>query len=211
MRHVDRTVPWALLVLALVVLSGASGMAQSSSSRRGGSGFARALVSSTRSADIRESEDIYAPLEGEWDVETRDMLPDGSVVTGRGEWLFARVLEGRAFQDVWILPARVPGGPRRAHPANRYGTSVRMLDPTTREWRVTWLNPVSGAFDVLHARKEAGRIVQEGARPTDSASAGSSTSSRRTTSTGTARRSSRMAAGRRRRSSLAVGALPPAD
>jgi uncharacterized protein len=128
-------------------------------------GFAGALVSSTRSAEIRDDEDIYAPLEGKWDVETRDWLPDGSVVTGRGEWLFSRVLEGRAFQDVWILPARRPDGARAQHPANRYGTSLRMMDPTTREWRVVWLNPVSGAFDVLRARREGERIVQEGARP----------------------------------------------
>ncbi len=140
-------------------------MAHDTSARRAGSGFAGALASSTRSPDIRESEDIYAPLEGEWEVETRDVLPDGSVVTGRGEWLFARVLEGRAFQDVWILPSRVPGGPRPKHPCDRYGTSLRMLDPATREWRVVWMNPVSGAFDVLRARKEGEQIVQEGTRP----------------------------------------------
>jgi len=140
-------------------------MAQDTSGRRAGGGFAGALVSSTRSPDIRESEDIYAPLEGEWEVETRDVLPDGSVVTGRGEWLFRRVLEGRAFQDVWILPSRVPGASRPHHPCDRYGTSLRMLDPGTREWRVVWMNPVSGAFDVLRARKEGDQIVQEGTRP----------------------------------------------
>jgi len=153
------------LLLSLVALSGATAMSSSSAGRRNRHDFAEALLSSSRSADIRESEDIYAPLEGNWDVETRDVMPDGSVATGRGEWHFSRVLEGRAFQDVWILPARGPGGARAAHPANRYGTSLRMLDPTTREWRVVWLNPVSGAFDVLRARKEGERIVQEGARP----------------------------------------------
>jgi len=140
-------------------------MAQDTSGRRAGGGFAGALVSSTRSPDIRESEDIYAPLEGEWEVETRDVLPDGSVVTGRGEWLFRRVLEGRAFQDVWILPSRVPGASRPHHPCDRYGTSLRMLDPATRQWRVVWMNPVSGAFDVLRARKEGEQIIQEGTRP----------------------------------------------
>jgi hypothetical protein len=154
------------VLLSLAVLSGAFGMSHQSSPGSGPrNGFPRALVSSTRSPEIRDDEDIYAPLEGEWEVETRDWLPDGSVVTGRGEWLFSRVLEGRAFQDVWILPARRSGGPRPQHPASRYGTSVRMLDPTTREWRVVWLNPVSGAFDVLRARKEGERIVQEGTRP----------------------------------------------
>lgn len=153
-------------LLAGLVLSGASAMSNPpSAGRRSRHEFAEALVSSIRSADIREGEDIYAPLEGTWDVETRDVMPDGSVATGRGEWHFARVLEGRAFQDVWILPARGPGGGRAAHPANRYGTSLRMLDPATRRWRVIWLNPVSGAFDVLEARKEGERLVQEGRRP----------------------------------------------
>ena len=154
------------LLLAGLVLSGATAMSNPpSAGRRNRHDFAEALVSNARCADIRESEDIYAPLEGTWDVETRDVMPDGSVATGRGEWHFARVLEGRAFQDVWILPARGPGGERAAHPANRYGTSLRMLDPVTRRWRVVWLNPVSGAFDVLEARKEGERLVQEGRRP----------------------------------------------
>jgi len=153
------------LLLSLAFLVGAPRVAQDASARRGGSDFAGALVSSTRSPDIRESEDIYAPLEGAWEVETRDVLDDGSVVTGHGEWFFSRVLEGRAFQDVWILPSRVPGGRRPHHPRDRYGTSLRMMDPATREWRVVWMNPVSGALDVLRARKEGEKIVQEGTRP----------------------------------------------
>jgi len=40
-----------------------------------------------------------------------------------------------------------------------------MMDPKTREWRVVWMNPVSGALDVLRARKEGEKIVQEGTRP----------------------------------------------
>ena len=39
------------------------------------------------------------------------------------------------------------------------------MDPATRQWQVTWFNPVSGAFDVLHARRDGERIVQEGRRP----------------------------------------------
>jgi hypothetical protein len=162
------TLEVAMLVIAvsMLVLLGAPPM---SSNRRSeetlGKQFSDALVSTSRSPDIREDEDIYAPLEGRWDVETRDVLNDGSVVTGRGEWVFSRVLEGRAFQDVWILPARPGKGARPAHPANRYGTSVRTMNPKTRQWQVTWFNPVSGAFDVLQARVETGHIIQEGRRP----------------------------------------------
>jgi hypothetical protein len=126
--------------------------------------FAEALISGERAADIRAEDDIYAPLLGRWDVETRDILPDGSALSGRGEWIFVRVLEGRAIQDVWILPARSTGAPRAPHARSRYGATLRMLDPRTRRWRITWFNPISGAFDVLYARVDGDRIVHEGER-----------------------------------------------
>lgn len=127
--------------------------------------FATALVATERSPEIRADEDIYAPLLGVWDVEARDQAADGSFTTSRGEWLFARTLEGRAVQDVWIDPVRTARRPSASRFANRYGTSVRTFDPSTRRWQVTWLNPVSGAFDVLYARRDGARIVQEGVRP----------------------------------------------
>ena len=127
--------------------------------------FGSALISTTRAGDIKAEEDIFAPLLGVWDVDTRDLQPDGSAVAGRGEWLFSRILEGRAFQDVWIMPARVPQGARPNHLYNRYGTTVRMMDPQTRRWQIAWFNPISGAFDVLHATVVDGQVIQEGRRP----------------------------------------------
>lgn len=107
---------------------------------------------------IEPVEDIYAGLLGAWDVTARDYLDGGRTLACRGSWIFARTLEGRAVQDVLILPA--PGA--AAHPRRRYGTSIRTFDPVSRRWQVTWLNPVSGRFDVLHARLEGRAIVQEG-------------------------------------------------
>lgn len=123
--------------------------------------FAEALVSQSRSPQISAQEDIYAKLLGVWDVEARDRTDDGTFQVTGGEWFFARTLEGRAVQDVWIAPTRAN---RRtaARLANRYGTSVRTFDPHTRRWQVTWFNPVTGAFDVLHTRMDGERIVQEG-------------------------------------------------
>jgi hypothetical protein len=124
-------------------------------------GFARALVSKSRSPEIAANEDVYAKLLGAWDVQARDRTEDGTFQVTEGEWFFARTLEGRAVQDVWIAPTRTH---RRTAltGANRYGSSVRTFDPHTRTWQVTWFNPVTGAFNVLQTRMEGERIVQEG-------------------------------------------------
>ncbi|MBI3677763.1 MAG: hypothetical protein HY243_14235 [Proteobacteria bacterium] len=124
--------------------------------------FAHALISSQRSPEIRADEDIYASLLGAWDVEVRDRKDDGSYRQSRGEWLFARTLEGRAVQDVWISPPRSERRAGMDRFANRYGNSLRTFDPNTRHWQVVWLNPVSGAFNVLAGRRENGQLIQEG-------------------------------------------------
>lgn len=126
--------------------------------------FATALIAAERSPEIRPEEDIYAGLLGVWGVEVRDRLDDGSFRVSHGEWHFARTLEGRAVQDVWIVPARSARTPQTDRLGNRYGSSMRTLDPASRRWQVTWFNPVSGAFDVLYTRVEGGQIVQEGRR-----------------------------------------------
>jgi len=123
--------------------------------------FAEALISRDRSPEIAASEDVYAKLLGVWSVEARDRTDNGTFQVTAGEWLFARTLEGRAVQDVWIAPTRA--NRRTAAPrANRYGSSVRTFDPQTRTWQVTWFNPVTGAFNVLQTPMDGDRIVQEG-------------------------------------------------
>jgi hypothetical protein len=126
--------------------------------------FADALISQTRSPEIAAQQDVYAPLLGVWAVEARDRTEAGTFRVSHGEWLFARTLEGRAVQDVWIAPARSNRPLDGSRSGNRYGTSVRTFDPNTRSWQVTWFNPVTGAFDVLQTRMDGERIVQEGTR-----------------------------------------------
>jgi hypothetical protein len=123
--------------------------------------FARALVSKSRAPEIEAKEDVYAKLLGAWDVQARDRTENGTFQVTEGEWFFARTLEGRAVQDVWIAPTRANRRTGLAGP-NRYGSSVRTFDPHTHTWQVTWFNPVTGAFNVLHTRMEGERIVQEG-------------------------------------------------
>lgn len=127
--------------------------------------FSHALVSSERSPEIKPEEDIYAKLLGVWDVDVRDRGEDGSLRLAEGEWLFVRILEGRGIQDVWISPRRKDRTLTSDRAGNRYGSSIRTFDPSTRSWQVAWFNPVSGAFDVLTSRIEDGKIIQEGNRP----------------------------------------------
>jgi hypothetical protein len=69
-------------------------------------GFLSALLASGRSPEIPESSDVYGWLIGSWELDVLHYLVD---VTDRGlkaEAHFGWVLEGRAVQDVWIMPPR---------------------------------------------------------------------------------------------------------
>ncbi|HMB91622.1 MAG TPA: putative glycolipid-binding domain-containing protein [Rhodothermales bacterium] len=122
--------------------------------------FLSALVATGPSPALPPDADIYAPLLGSWVVEVVD-YEQGGARYGHGEWHFARVLEGRAVQDAWIVPPRSqrtePLGP-----GNRYGSSLRVYDAARGRWEVIWVNPVSGAIDRLVARREGADIIHEG-------------------------------------------------
>lgn len=47
---------------------------------------------------------MYDWLVGSWDVTVTDFPEDGTKHQHQGEWHFSWVLEGRAIQDVWIVP-----------------------------------------------------------------------------------------------------------
>lgn len=105
---------------------------------------------------------LYAPLVGSWEVDVVDYEDGGARRTSKGEWHFAWVLEGRAIQDVFIVPARWARRPAQPATGNRYGTTLRVYDPKLDAWRVTWINPVSGVSNTLLGRRRGEDIVQEG-------------------------------------------------
>ena len=130
--------------------------------------FSDALISHAPSPELGGAADALGWLVGGWSAEVRDFDRDGQVRTGTGEWWFSWVLEGRAIQDVWIVPSRavrsVTGGnmtPPGA-PNDRYGTTIRWLSRQSGQWRMVWVNPVSGAMNVLAGRRAEDRIVLEG-------------------------------------------------
>ena len=125
--------------------------------------FEQVLTASGRSPEIPESADVYGWLIGSWELDVYDYEADGAVRRGKGEVHFGWVLEGRAVQDAWIMP---PRSQRPANPdqiRNRYGTTLRVWDPSIQAWRATWINPVTGARDELIGRRIGEDIVQVGA------------------------------------------------
>jgi hypothetical protein len=121
-----------------------------------------ALISPARSYEIPQAEDAYGWLIGSWDLEVRRIGTNGAEHATSGEVHFAWVLEGRAMQDVWIMPRRPERNPQLGKTFNTYGTTLRVWDWTIQAWRVTWINPVSGARDELVGRQCGKDIVQLG-------------------------------------------------
>lgn len=127
--------------------------------------FIDVLLSTDRALDIPEPADVYGWLCGSWDLSVlRYRGVDVSSQGLTGEVHAARVLDGRAVQDVWIMP-RVSdrsGVPDRT--MNMFGTTLRSWDPATRGWRIAWTNPVSGHCEVQSGNWSGVDILQVGQR-----------------------------------------------
>ncbi len=112
-----------------------------------------------RAADMM----LYSWLIGSWDVEVLDRHPDGAPRPATGEWHFGWILEGRAIQDVFIVPRRAERTmDGTALAGNRYGTTLRVFNPADGTWRIDWTNPVTQARNSMIARKAGAEIVQDG-------------------------------------------------
>jgi hypothetical protein len=108
------------------------------------SAFLDALGADGPSADRAGKMDLYGRFVGSWDLDVRQFSEDGSERRRAGEWHFGWALEGRAIQDVWIVPPR--GEQRRGDAAanfNSYGTTLRVYDPDIDAWRIQWTDPVT--------------------------------------------------------------------
>ena len=127
--------------------------------------FFSVLASWGRSADIPESADVYGWLCGSWDLA---VLRYHGIDVGerglKGEVHAARVLDGRAVQDVWIMPRRADRTPASDPAMNMYGTTLRSWDGASQAWRIAWTNPVSGHREEQVGRWSGSDILQEGAR-----------------------------------------------
>jgi uncharacterized damage-inducible protein DinB len=121
-----------------------------------------ALAAKGRSPEIPESADAYGWLVGSWELDVVRYWTDVAEQGLKAEAHFAWVLEGRAVQDVWIMPRRAERTAALDTNQNMFGTTLRVWDPSIQAWRITWINPVTGSHDELIGRWVGKDVVQVG-------------------------------------------------
>lgn len=127
--------------------------------------FHKALSAPGRSSEIPDSADVYGWLCGSWDLDVLHYR--GIDVTDRDmkcEVHAGWVLEGRAVQDVWIMPPRSQRSKAADKTMDMFGTTLRSWDPTIQAWRISWTNPVIGHREDQVGRQSGNDIVQMGTR-----------------------------------------------
>ncbi|MEO5759791.1 MAG: hypothetical protein ABIQ51_23385 [Mesorhizobium sp.] len=126
------------------------------------SSFAEALRSAGPAKNLAEKLKLYGRFVGAWTFDAARHLEDGQVLTGRGEVHFGWALEGRAIQDVWILPARDAGPSPSLGAWTFYGTTLRVYDPGLDAWHIFWSDPRNQYFSRQLSRAEGDTIIQDG-------------------------------------------------
>jgi hypothetical protein len=129
--------------------------------------FHAALAADGRSPEIPESADAYGWLVGDWELDVIHYWGVNVSARGiKGEVHAGWVLEGRAVQDVWIMPGRAE---RRTgtldKKLNMYGSTLRVWDAEVEAWRITWHNPAGDHFEDQIGRRSGDDVVQIGVRP----------------------------------------------
>ena len=127
--------------------------------------FLAVLSAPGRSPDIPEAADAYGWLVGSWELYVRRYWATDVTALGiTGEAHFAWVLEGRAVQDVWIMPRPAERTTPLDKTRNMYGTTLRVWDPSIRAWRITWRNPAGGHHENQIGRLIGNEVIQIGTR-----------------------------------------------
>jgi hypothetical protein len=112
--------------------------------------FIEALAADKPAADRADKMNLYGWLIGRWTMDATLYPDDGGTHRGRGEIYFGWVLEGRAIQDVWILPGVF------------HGTTLRVYDPAIDAWHILWSDPLRQFYARQVGKAQGDDIVQVG-------------------------------------------------
>jgi hypothetical protein len=132
-----------------------------------GGAFRDVLHSDRPAADRAGKLGLYGFLVGSWSTDIVAHAEDGTRHSYRGEIHAGWVLEGRALQDVWMIPPRSernPDVPLQPLPVTGswYGTTLRVYDPRIDAWHILWSDPATLFFARQVGRARGEDIVQEG-------------------------------------------------
>jgi hypothetical protein len=111
---------------------------------------------------------LYAWIVGHWEIDVTTFPEDGTTHQGHGEIHAGWVLQGRAIQDVWMIPRlrdRQPGITPLPGAGNWYGTTLRIYDLQLDAWRILWSDPATNFFTQQTGRAQGRDIVQTGPDP----------------------------------------------
>jgi hypothetical protein len=128
--------------------------------------FHAVLAATARAPEIPEADDAYGWLVGSWELDVLHYW--GLDVSSRGikgEVHAGWVLQGRAVQDVWIMPRRSERTKPLDKHMNMYGTTLRVWDASIEAWRITWNNPAGDHYEQQIGHKIGSDVVQLGTRP----------------------------------------------
>lgn len=114
------------------------------------SAFIDTLISGGPAADRADKMRLYGWLIGDWRFDAIVHKDDGITHTGQGEIHFVWALDGRAIQDVWILPGLFNG------------TTLRVYDPGIDAWHILWSDPLKQLYTRQIGRARGPDIVQDG-------------------------------------------------
>jgi len=112
--------------------------------------FIDALHAGQPASDRADKLGLYGWLIGDWQMDCTVHADDGTTHKGQGEIHFGWVLEGRAIQDVWILPGVF------------YGTTLRIYDPGIDAWHILWNDPLRQYYTRQIGRAAGRDIMQLG-------------------------------------------------
>jgi hypothetical protein len=110
-------------------------------------------------ADRADKMRLYGRFVGAWDGTVTRYGADGERSDSSAEVHFGWALEGRAIQDVWIVPSRLGRAPGEAD--KMYGTTLRVYDPRHDRWDITFIDPVRQTHDRMTGGQAGPDIIQE--------------------------------------------------
>jgi hypothetical protein len=150
----------ALLTKAARAQTQADGRSNMSDMRL--SSLVDALHADHPAADRADKMGLYGWLIGRWTIDAIYHLNEGTIRRSRGEIHAGWVLEGRALQDVWIVPARDAQRADPPGPGDFYGTTLRVYDPKLDAWHILWSDPLNQVYRQQIGRAHGDDIVQDG-------------------------------------------------